>query len=69
MVVKRIGNELRLIGVAIVLALLLVVGHLILAKSFEGFFWVEYTAAAIPFIMFLLCLVGILSAAKSESDA
>ncbi len=69
MVVKRIGNELRLIGIAIVLALLLVVGHLILAKSFEGFIWVEYTAAAIPFIMFLLCLIGIHSAAKTEAGS
>lgn len=63
---QNINNELRLVGVAIVLALLLVVGHLILAKSFEGIAWVEYTAAAIPFVMFGLCIFGIHSAARSN---
>lgn len=57
-------HEFRLIAVAIVCAALLVFGHVILAKSFAEMAWTEYTAAAIPFVMFGLCLFGIYYAAK-----
>ncbi|WEM41940.1 hypothetical protein PTW35_15280 [Photobacterium sp. DA100] len=46
--------ELKLIGVAIACALLLVFGHLILAKQLIEYAWVEYTAAGIPFLLFAI---------------
>ncbi|MDV5170967.1 hypothetical protein [Photobacterium rosenbergii] len=53
---KRKANrvELKLIGVAIACALLLVFGHLILAKQLIEYAWVEYTAAGIPFLLFAI---------------
>ncbi|MGF1738790.1 hypothetical protein [Photobacterium satsumensis] len=46
--------ELKLLGVALGCALLLVFGHLILAKQLIQYAWVEYTAAAIPFLLFAI---------------
>ncbi|NVD06849.1 hypothetical protein FCU94_07980 [Vibrio sp. JPW-9-11-11] len=63
----NLKREYRLLVVAIVCAALLVFGHLILAKSFTQFAWTEYTAAAIPFVMFGLCLFGIRYAAKDSN--
>ncbi|KOO08415.1 hypothetical protein [Vibrio hepatarius] len=59
-------HECRLIAVAIVSALLVVIGHLILSKSFSNMPLLEYTAAAIPFLMFALCLYGIRYASKVD---
>lgn len=66
---EKQGNksEFRLVFVAIVCASLLVFGHLILAKSFADLAWTEYTAAAIPFVMFAICLYGIRYAAKNDA--
>ncbi|KJY84889.1 asparaginyl-tRNA synthetase [Vibrio galatheae] len=61
-------HEYRLMLVAIVCAGLLVFGHLILAKSFASYAWTEYTAAAIPFVMFGLCLFAIRYAAKEQPE-
>lgn len=60
-------HEFRLIGIALFCAFLLVFGHIILAKSFADLAWTEYTAAAIPFVMFAICLYGIRYAAKTDS--
>ncbi|WP_159652123.1 hypothetical protein [Vibrio atypicus] len=62
-------HEFRLIGIAIVCAFLLVFGHLILAKSFAGLAWTEYTAAAIPFVMFGLCWASIRYAASADDKS
>ncbi|GAK86787.1 hypothetical protein JCM19238_4395 [Vibrio ponticus] len=47
----------------------MIVGHLILTKSFSQFVWVEYTAAAIPFVMFGLCLLGVKLATRAQDRA
>ncbi|MEZ8194362.1 hypothetical protein [Vibrio cortegadensis] len=61
-------HEIRLIIVAIIGALLLIFGHLILAKSFSHFPWAEITAALIPFLMFALC-VGSIHYAVNADDS
>ncbi|UUM31616.1 hypothetical protein [Vibrio japonicus] len=61
-------HEYRLIVVAIVSALLVIFGHLILSKSFSGMPLLEYTAAAIPFAMFALCIYGFRYASKVDED-
>lgn len=63
---QRTKHEFRLVGIAIVCALLLILGHLILAKSFAEQAWTEYTAAAIPFVMLALCWMSIRYAAKTN---
>ncbi|WP_114767065.1 hypothetical protein [Vibrio rhodolitus] len=63
---QQVNNQILLIGVAIISALLVIVGHLILTKSFVQFAWVEYTAAAIPFVMFGLCLLGVKLATRAQ---
>ncbi|MDA0126588.1 hypothetical protein OH458_00660 [Vibrio sp. MarTm2] len=62
-------HEFRLIGIAIVCAGLLVFGHVILAKSFAGLAWTEYTAAAIPFVMLALCWLSIRYAANADTSS
>ncbi|NOH80560.1 hypothetical protein F0231_12490 [Vibrio sp. RE86] len=64
---QRYRHEYRLMFVAIICAALVVFGHLILAKGFAELVWTEYTAAAIPFVMFGLCLYAIRYAAKTNS--
>ncbi|WP_423840395.1 hypothetical protein ONE56_05810 [Vibrio mytili] len=61
-------HEVNLIVVAIFSAFLLVFAHLILAKSFSHYVWVEYTAAMIPFVIFGLCFVGIRYAVKADQE-
>lgn len=58
-------HEYRLLVIAVICAALLVFGHVILAKSFAELAWTEYTAAAIPFVMFGLCVFGIYYAANA----
>ena len=65
---QRYKQEFRLIAIAIFSAFLLIFVHLILAKSFADMVWTEYTAAAIPFVMFGLCLFGIKYASKAEDS-
>ena len=65
---QLVKHELRLMGVAIFSAFLLVFAHLILAKSFSHMVWTEYTAAVIPFVMFGLCVVGVKYAARVDED-
>jgi len=64
----NLKREYRLLVIAIVCAALLVFGHLILAKSFAQLAWTEYTAAAIPFVMFGLCLFSIRYAANDRHN-
>ena len=65
---QLVKHELRLMGVAIFSAFLLVFAHLILAKSFSHMVWTEYTAAVIPFVMFGLCVVGVKYAPRADED-
>ena len=51
---RCVKDEVKLLVVAIGCALLLVFGHLILAKQLIHYAWVEYTAAAIPFFLFVI---------------
>ncbi|UHJ58896.1 hypothetical protein [Vibrio furnissii] len=66
---RSIRPEVKLIGVAILSALILIFAHLILAKSFAGLFWTEYTAAAIPFVMLAICILSVRYAAKMDIDS
>ncbi len=66
-------DEVKLLVVAIGCALLLVFGHLILAKQLIDYVWVEYTAAAIPFVLFAIAAGAIrytlrLEQKKSRSE-
>ncbi len=61
-------HELRLLAVTIVGAVLLIFGHLILAKSFADLPWVEVTAAAIPLILLILSVGSVYYAVKSEKQ-
>ncbi|BCL70174.1 conserved hypothetical protein [Vibrio nigripulchritudo MADA3029] len=63
------SQEIKLIVVAIVCALMLVFGHLILAKSFLGFAWVETAAAVIPLFMVVICYLAVRAASKAEDSA
>lgn len=54
-------------SMALLCAFLVIFGHLILAKAFAHYFWLEYTAAIIPFLMLGLCLYAIRIASRSES--
>ncbi|MGP8307593.1 hypothetical protein [Vibrio sp. YIC-376] len=65
---QSVKHELKLIVVAIFSAFLLVFAHLILAKSFSHYAWVEYTAAVIPFVIFGLCFVGVRYAVKADQE-
>ncbi|WP_341663538.1 hypothetical protein [Vibrio sp.] len=66
MVERNYARQFYLFAVALVSAFLLIFGHLILAKSFAGLIWVEYTAAAIPFVLLILCIMGFRYAIKEE---
>lgn len=68
MTLPTVSREFKLMTMAVVCALLVVFGHLILAKSFSDYFWLEYTAASIPFLMLALCLAAIRIAAKPDDD-
>ncbi|MDN3610253.1 hypothetical protein ACODM8_14020 [Vibrio ostreicida] len=60
--------QYRLLAMALVAILLLVFGHLILAKSFADMAWTEYTAAAIPFVLCALAYFGFKHAEKAEDE-
>ncbi|MGF1682079.1 hypothetical protein [Photobacterium minamisatsumaniensis] len=49
---RKTKAEVKLVLMAIGCALLIVFGHVILAKELVNQIWTEYTAAAIPFILF-----------------
>nr|WP_261836307.1 hypothetical protein [Vibrio ishigakensis] len=61
---NRIRHEIRLIGVAIICALLLILGHVILFKSFVEYDVVEPLSAAIPFVLMGICVFAIRAAMK-----
>ncbi|UPQ89007.1 hypothetical protein [Vibrio sinaloensis] len=63
-----VQREYRLLIIAILCAALAVFGHVILSKSFADLVWIEYTAAAIPFVMFGLCLFAIRYAANDRNN-
>ncbi|MBH9738763.1 hypothetical protein CJ419_03320 [Vibrio navarrensis] len=65
---QAVKDEVRLIGIAIFSALLLVFAHLILAKSFTQLVWTEYTAAVIPFVLLGLCVVGVRYAQRADQN-
>jgi len=69
MLKTQMGNEVKLILVAIVCALLLIIGHVLLAKAFADMAWAEYTTAAIPFVMLAICGVAIKFAASQDIDS
>ncbi|GAB3535228.1 hypothetical protein BIT28_11520 [Photobacterium proteolyticum] len=66
---NRIVNpEIKLLAVSVVCAALLVLGHLLLAKSLAEQVWVEYTAAAIPFVLFGIGALAIRFAIAKENQ-
>lgn len=68
MLKMTMGNEVKLIVVAIVCALLLILGHVLLAKAFADMAWAEYTTAAIPFVMMAICGLAIKYASNQDVD-
>ena len=68
MLKMNMGNEVKLIVVAIVCALLLIFGHVLLAKAFADMAWAEYTTAAIPFVMMAICGLAIKYASNQDVD-
>ncbi len=61
----RIKHEIRLIGIAIICALLLILGHVILFKSFADYDIVEPLSAAIPFVLMGICVFAIRAAMRN----
>jgi uncharacterized membrane protein HdeD (DUF308 family) len=51
-----------------VCAVLLIFGHVLLAKAFADMAWTEYTTAAIPFVLFGICALAIRYAEKQEQS-
>ncbi len=51
---RTANKEIKLLAVSVLCAAILVLGHLLLAKSLAEQAWVEYTAAAIPFVLFAI---------------
>lgn len=68
MLKMTVGKEVKLIIVAIVCALLLILGHVLLAKTFADMAWAEYTTAAIPFVMMAICGLAIKYAIDRDVD-
>ncbi|GAL29943.1 MULTISPECIES: hypothetical protein [Vibrio] len=64
------NRESKLLVVAIAIALLNIVSHLLLSKFFTEYSWVEMSLASIPFIMMLMCVFAVRYAARTlkESD-
>ncbi|MGF1717530.1 hypothetical protein [Photobacterium chitinilyticum] len=60
------NKEIKLLAVSILCAALLVLGHLLLAKSLAEQAWVEYTVAAIPFVLFAIGALAIRFAITAE---
>ncbi len=60
-----VNKEIKLLIIAVIIALLNVVGHILLSEYFSEFAWQEYSLAAIPLVMFLLCVFAVRSATKS----
>lgn len=63
---RNVSQEVKLLVVSVLCAALLVLGHLILAKSLAEQVWVEYTAAAIPFVLFAIGALAIRFAIVKE---
>lgn len=63
---RSVSQEIKLLVVSVLCAALLVLGHLILAKSLAEQVWVEYTAAAIPFVLFAIGALAIRFAIVKE---
>lgn len=62
---KIYKSQVRILWGAVVVALLSVIGHVILTDKIAEQGWIEYFAAAIPFMMFGLCIWAIRDARKS----
>ncbi|OCH13593.1 MULTISPECIES: hypothetical protein [unclassified Aliivibrio] len=60
------SSELKLIPIAILCAVLSVVGHIILSSLFSNASWLEYTAAFIPLLMIIIVYFAFQFAAKND---
>ncbi|MCW8332140.1 hypothetical protein MD588_25450 [Photobacterium sp. SDRW27] len=63
---RKVSNEVQFLVVSVICAAVLVFGHLILTKSLSDQVWVEYTAAAIPFVLLVVGVFSIRFAIASE---
>ncbi|WP_041393994.1 hypothetical protein [Photobacterium profundum] len=68
MKISSIGSEGRLMLVALLCAALLILGHLLMAKSIAYQAWTEYTVATIPFLLIMICGAAIRYAVKHDGD-
>ncbi|MBM7035507.1 hypothetical protein [Vibrio ulleungensis] len=57
--------ELKLVAVAIVIALLNIIAHLLMSEFFHDFPLLEYSLASIPIMMLLLCLGALRAATRA----
>ncbi|PSW15071.1 hypothetical protein C9I98_20725 [Photobacterium sanctipauli] len=64
-----ITTDAKLIMVAILCALLLIGGHLLLAKELVNQGWVKYTVAAIPFVLFAIGAWAVWFTLRLEANA
>ncbi len=62
------NKETKLLVVAIMIALLNIISHLLLSKHFTDFPWLEVSLASIPFIMMLLCVFAVRYAANALKE-
>lgn len=63
---SQVKQEVKMIVVALVCAVLLIIGHVVIIKSFAYEAWAEWTAGAIPFILFFIGWWSVSYCAKSE---
>ncbi|MGR5175395.1 hypothetical protein ACPV4B_00715 [Vibrio parahaemolyticus] len=65
---NKMNKEMKLLVVAVVIALLNIVSHLLLSKYFTDFPLLEFSLASIPFIMMLLCVFAVRYAARALDE-
>jgi hypothetical protein len=63
---KKLNIEIQLLVVAVLCAVVLIFGHFILNKSLSNKIWIEYTAAAIPFVLFIIGVFSIIYAKGND---
>ncbi|ODP99755.1 MULTISPECIES: hypothetical protein [Salinivibrio] len=52
-------SELSMMVVAIICAALLILGHVIIIETLAYYTWAEWTAGAIPFVLFFMAWASI----------
>lgn len=61
-------KELIMLPLLFVSILLCIGGHYILQPNYQDSRWIEYSLAALPFLMFAVVIVAIRIAVKADQD-